>query len=298
MSTASAQLDRAAPSPSLDSIISAYSEVTERLQQSHDRLVGEVRRLREQVDEKNRELARRERLAALGEMAAGVAHEIRNPLSGINLYAAVLARDLADRPSSRELAEKIVSGVRTLDGIVGDVLTFANQSSAASVAVSVEEVVQAVVESAEPQRQAADLAVHIAHSVAGARVWADSNQLQRALLNILLNAIHAAGEGGNVWIAVSTSADAPWVSIDIADDGPGVAPEMRDRVFNPFFTTKDSGTGLGLAIAHGIAEAHGGRVSVESRRGGGARFCLTLRSAAAAVAQEAPVLAVGRRSKV
>src|SRR5262245_45253453 len=106
----------------LGAIIAAYNDVTERLKRSHERLVTEVCLLRDQLDEKNRELARRERLAALGEMAAGVAHEIRNPLSGISLYASMLSRDLGDRPDCRRLAERISGGVKALDGIVGDIL--------------------------------------------------------------------------------------------------------------------------------------------------------------------------------
>jgi len=263
----------------LDAIVTAYNDVTERLKHSHDRLADEVRRLRDQLDEKNRELARRERLAALGEMAAGVAHEIRNPLSGINLYASVLCRDLVDRPKCCQLAERIVSGVRTLDSIVGDILAFASQGPADCCPVAVEQVVRAVLESAEARRQASNVTVHVAPNVAGAEVVGDFNQLQRAVLNITLNAIDAAGRDGNVWISAAEVDAAAQTSIDIADDGLGIDPSMRERVFNPFFTTKDSGTGLGLAIVHGIAEAHGGRVCVEARPGGGAWFRLVLPSA-------------------
>lgn len=268
----------AKPETTLDAIIATYNDVTERLKRSHDRLAGEVRRLRDQLDEKNRELARRERLAALGEMAAGVAHEIRNPLSGINLYASVLCQDLSDRPPCRQLAEKIVTGVRTLDGIVGDILVFANQTPPETHAVPVAQVVGAVVDLVEPERRAANTTIHVAPSVAGAEVMADFNQLQRAILNVTLNAIEAAGSEGNVWVSVAKEGGGTWTSIDIADDGPGIDPSILDRVFNPFFTTKDSGTGLGLAIAHGIVEAHGGRVSVETRPGGGARFRLIVRA--------------------
>lgn len=264
--------------PALNAIISAYNEVTERLKCSHDRLAGEVRRLHDQLEEKNRELARRERLAALGEMAAGVAHEIRNPLSGINLYASVLCQDLGDRPQCRQLAEKIVSGVRTLDGIVGDILAFANPSAMESRPVSVGEVVGTVVELVEPDRQASNTTLHVAPEIADAKVIADFNQLQRAILNIALNAVAAAGEGGNVWISTTEADHGAETSIDIADDGPGIDPLAHERVFNPFFTTRDSGTGLGLAIVHRIAEAHGGRVCAEVRPGGGALFRLTLRS--------------------
>jgi signal transduction histidine kinase len=277
MSTAPAVV--AESEPALGTIIAAYNEVTERLKQSHDRLAGEVRRLRVQLDQKNRELARRERLAALGEMAAGVAHEIRNPLSGINLYASVLCQDLHDRPNCRNLAERIVSGVRALDGVVGDILAFAGQTPIHLRPVSVAEVVATVVELVEPERRATGVSLHVDESVAGALVEADLNQLQRALLNITLNAIDATGEAGNVWISVSLEDGGASTSIEIGDDGPGIDAAARDRMFNPFFTTKETGTGLGLAIVHRIAEAHGGRVRADNRPEGGARFQVVLRSA-------------------
>src|SRR3954462_13454304 len=111
----------------LGRIIMAYSEVTERLQQSHDQLTGTVGRLREELGEKNRLLERRNRLAALGEMAAGLAHEIRNPLGGIQLYASLLAKDVSDRPESHKLVGKITAGVKRLESLVTQVLQFSRE---------------------------------------------------------------------------------------------------------------------------------------------------------------------------
>ena len=262
----------------LGAIIAAYNDVTERLKRSHERLVTEVCLLRDQLDEKNRELARRERLAALGEMAAGVAHEIRNPLSGISLYASMLSRDLNDRPDCRRLAERISGGVKALDGIVGDILAFAGPSQAETRAVRVDRAVEGALELAEARRRDMDADVHVSPGLGGRTVMADENQLERALLNVLLNAIDAAGEGGRVWIALH-DAGPGMRGIEIADDGPGVDPSCTERIFNPFFTTKETGTGLGLAIVHRIVEAHGGRVEIASRPGGGAVFRLVLRAA-------------------
>src|SRR3982751_6155643 len=111
----------------LGRIILAYSEVTERLQQSHDQLTGTVQRLRNELSEKNRLLERRNRLAALGEMAAGMAHEIRNPLGGIQLYASMLAKDVTDRPDSHKLVRKISGGVKRLEALVSQVLQFTRE---------------------------------------------------------------------------------------------------------------------------------------------------------------------------
>src|SRR5438045_3746046 len=111
----------------LGRIIMAYSEVTDKLQQSHERLERTVESLREELGEKNRLLERKNRLAALGEMAAGMAHEIRNPLGGIQLYASMLAKDVADRPASLEVVKKISAGVKRLEGLVSQVLQFTRE---------------------------------------------------------------------------------------------------------------------------------------------------------------------------
>ena len=112
----------------LTGIIRAYNEVTERLKRSHEALAREVCRLRDELHHKNKELQRRERLAALGEMAAGVAHEIRNPLGGIGIYASLLERDLAGQPKQLDMVRKMSGGIGNLDAIVGDILAFAGDS--------------------------------------------------------------------------------------------------------------------------------------------------------------------------
>src|SRR5215212_5770223 len=114
----------------LGRIIMAYSEVTEKLQESHERLEHTVRALREELSDKNRQLERKNRLAALGEMAAGMAHEIRNPLGGIRLYASMLESDLKDRPDSAAVVQKITGGVKRLEGVVSQVLQFTREMRA------------------------------------------------------------------------------------------------------------------------------------------------------------------------
>jgi len=264
----------------LAGIISSYNEVTERLKSAHERLSHEVFLLREELAEKNRELARKKRLAALGEMAAGVAHEIRNPLGGIQLYASLLARDLEDRPQARELATRISAGVSTLDGIVGDILAFAGNAEVKLEPVELAAVVAEALELAAPQQRARDATVHADPEACDVLVLGSSSQLERAVLNLLFNALDAAGEGGNVWVTCTPQNDRGVVELAVADDGPGVSPELVDRIFDPFFTSKDSGTGLGLAIVHRVIESHGGTVRVTARRGGGAVFTLGLRPAA------------------
>jgi len=259
----------------LGAIINAYNEVTERLKHSHDRLLQETRRLREELAEKNRELARRQRLAALGEMAAGVAHEIRNPLGGIQLYASLLIRDLQENPAACGLAVRIDEGVRALESVISDVLAFAGGAEPQPAEVALAGLVRACCESVEPLRQRLKASVVIDESVEGERLHVDGGQIQRALLNLMLNALEAAGKEGTVWLFVKAEG-AKGRAIHVADNGPGIADELKDRVFNPFFTTKDSGTGLGLAIVHRIVEAHGGSIQVFDRAGGGAEVVVHL----------------------
>jgi len=258
----------------LAAIITAYNEVTERLKESHEALRVEVARLSDEVERKNLELARRERLSALGEMAAGLAHEIRNPLGGIQMYVSLLARDLTQ--SQMEVAQKISKGVRALDDLVGEVLVFAGDGEPRPSRVRLKEVVSQALELAEVKRDEHNVTVEVSADVATTELLVDEGQLLRAILNLLMNAIEAAPSAGHVWIGCNVQAGEGMAAIGVSDDGEGIALGMRDRVFNPFFTTKDQGTGLGLAIVHRIAEAHGGRVSAAPRLGGGSTFTLTL----------------------
>ena len=135
----------------LGAIVLQYNEVTERLKASHEQLLSEVARLREELAHKNRELERRERLAALGHMAAGLAHEIRNPLGSIQLFASLLGRDLVDAPKQFQLVEKISRAVHLLDGLVGDVLTFAKPCEPQRDEVVLGRIVDEVVELMAPR---------------------------------------------------------------------------------------------------------------------------------------------------
>lgn len=258
----------------LGRIIMAYSEVTDRLQQSHDQLQQTVESLRTELGEKNRLLERRNRLAALGEMAAGMAHEIRNPLGGIQLYASLLAKDVADRSDSLLLVTKISAGVKRLEGLVSQTLHFTREIGASISQVDLAEI---VAQAAELSHNAM-LARSITCTVDGPEelpVLADAALIGQALLNLLLNAADATPDGGTISVtynAPSPESGARQFHLVIRDSGPGIPAAILDKVFNPFFTTKDNGTGLGLAIVHRIVEAHEGTISVTNPVDGGARF--------------------------
>ncbi len=258
----------------LGAIISAYSDVTERLKVAHEQLNAEVGRLNKELARKNAELRRRERLAALGEMAAGLAHEIRNPLGGIALYASMLEGQLGKLPKAQSAASKISQGVRELDRLVCEILDFAQEQSLERQTCLLEDVIAGLKDSLRPWADEHGGGVVIEESAASIEVYCDPTRLKRVLLNLMMNGVQAAGEGGLVRLSARRREDG--VEIAIVDNGPGIPAENMDRIFNPFFTTRSTGTGLGLAIVHSIVEAHGGTIRVSNREEGGAQFMIRL----------------------
>jgi signal transduction histidine kinase len=258
----------------LGRVIMAYSEVTEKLQQSHDQLKSTVDMLRKELSKKNRQLERRKRLAALGEMAAGLAHEIRNPLGGIQLYASMLSKDVADRPDSQQIVGKISAGVKRLESLVGQVLQFSREIKINVSPMDLAGVVHQAVELTSQQAMNANVAVEII-GPDSLLIEADPLLLGQTLMNLVLNAIEAIGGPGKVRIAYGPAVakdDARQCHLTIVDNGPGIPANVLDRIFNPFFTTKDTGTGLGLSIVHRVIEAHDGTITASNVEGGGARF--------------------------
>jgi signal transduction histidine kinase len=272
----------------LASIISAYNEVTEQLRLSHEGLERQVRKLREELADKSARLARSERLAALGQMAAGLAHEIRNPLGGIQLFASLLEKDLGHLPEQQALAQKISRGVCALDGLVNDILDFAGEIRLQLSQVNLVELAAQSLELLAPvareyqARVATDLPERIP-------VVADANQLRSALMNLLRNAFEASGVAGEISVSAGREAATNTACLRITDSGQGVPPEHMDKIFNPFFTTKETGTGLGLSMVHRIVDAHGGRIKVENLPGGGACFQIELPCEARTARQPAPM---------
>lgn len=264
----------------LVAVLQTYNEVTERLKRSHESLAREVCRLREELYEKNKQLQRRERLAGLGEMAAGVAHEIRNPLGGIGLFVSLLESDLADRPRQLAILRKMSAAIRDLESLVSDILAFAGDAEPNRQRVSAGELLDAVMERTVPKAQALHAKIEIDPAILPATVYCDPAQVERAIANLVFNALDAAGSGGHIRIRrEARRRDDRLIRVVVEDDGPGIAPDLLHRIFNPFFTTKDNGTGLGLAIVHRIAESNGGSVTAGNRQGGGAAFVLSLPSA-------------------
>lgn len=283
MSTTPSQPNPKLTAGELAELIEAFNGVTGRLTATHEELKAEVSRLTAELSAANQELERSKRLAALGQMAAGIAHEVRNPLGSIRLYAKMLVDDLADRQGERGIAEKIAKAATHLDGVVGDVLAFSREFRVRPQPFEAVALFNDVVESCvHPQSR-----VRVELKGGDTEVVGDQSLLQQAVVNLVRNAIEIMSEspappGGHVLtLAASPTAKrrgkAASVELSVSDTGPGVPPEIVERMFNPFFTTRETGTGLGLAIVHRIADAHGGAVRVDRTPGRiGARFVLTV----------------------
>lgn len=262
----------------LAQIITAYNQVTEKLQASHETLKAEVHRLRTELASTNAQLQRSKRLSALGEMAAGMAHEIRNPLAAIHLYAKMVLEDLtADQPdmeTAKTNTQKIASAVRGLNGIVNDVLSFSRDLTPRITVIDPAQALAAAVEAQRPAIDAAQIDVVVDTPDPGLCLTADADLVHQALVNLVRNAVEAMRDADSRTLRLAAEQDDGIVVLTVRDSGPGIAEADVDRIFNPFFTTRNTGTGLGLAIVHRIVDAHGGSVLVHNDHG--AVFALTL----------------------
>jgi signal transduction histidine kinase len=266
-------VDRLDSQPDLRAILDAWNEATQRLQRTHEALQQEVRRLSDELEAKNRELARKNRLADLGQMAAHVAHEVRNNLVPMKLYLSLLRRRISTDAGSLDVLDKVLAGFTAMEATVGDLLQFSGQRDPDWNTFDLRTLIDDICDGLAPQLDAQHICVRI-DCPRGQRMRADREMLRRGLLNLVLNAVDAMPCGGDLSLTACRTAGG--VEIEVADSGPGVPPRIAEHLFEPFFTTKSSGTGLGLAIVERIAQAHGGRAIVANCPEGGAAFTLII----------------------
>ena len=229
----------------------------------------------EQLEERER---LRDRLAALGEMAAAIAHEVKNPLAGIEVMAGMLRRQLPASPDAQTMLGDIIKEAKMANAIVIEVLDFVRPIRLQVEPVALADVVQDAIAMAESH--AARGHVQVALTMPGdlPRLHGDHHQLRQLFTNLLVNAFEALGGAGEVQIAAAAIAEedggpgvenaGPMVLLTVRDDGPGIPADVVDRIFSPFFTTKPQGSGLGLAIVRKIVDAHDGRIDVGTATGG------------------------------
>jgi two-component system nitrogen regulation sensor histidine kinase GlnL len=238
----------------------------------------------EQMEERER---LRDRLAALGEMAAAIAHEVKNPLASIEVMAGVLKRQLSDHGDALEHLNDIIKEAKMANAIVVEVLEFVRPLQLQVERVSLDEVIKDSITLAEGKmrRGAVSISTHLAAEVP--ELLADGHQLRQLFSNLLANAFEAlAGEGHVDVRATLVPADealsaadepaVPLVMVEVRDSGPGIGADDLERIFSPFFTTKPQGTGLGLAIVRKVVDAHDGRIDAVSAPERGAAFRVTL----------------------
>ena len=237
-------------------------------------LLTEMRQLRDDLEGKNRELARNHRLAELGQMATHAAHKVLNNLMPVTLYSSLLERRIPDDPEAREMVERIQLGLAALDDTVNDLIHFTSDRKPRWTSFSAGALLDEVCNHLSPQISAHGIRIQIDIDPRDQTILADRLMLQRALINLVLNAVDAMPAGGELVItAIGTDTG---VEIEVADSGPGISDQLRDQVFEPFFTTKGIGMGLGLSIVDRIAELHGGVVTAQNCPEGGAAFTLSI----------------------
>jgi len=232
----------------------------------HD--VTDTHRMRQQVE-------RNQRLAAMGEMVAGLAHQLRTPLSAALLYTATLRQPELPPADRGRVADRAIERLRYLERLIRDMLMFARGDSLGRQWFGICDLVAELGHTLEPLARAKQLTFSPDCACGRMELLGDRKALGGALTNLLENAIQASAAGGEVGFVV-TADDEGNVHFAVTDNGQGIEPSQQERLFEPFFTTRAEGTGLGLAIARGVARGHGGDITIDSLPGHGSTFTMTL----------------------
>lgn len=259
--------------PELSELLDAWQTATARLEKTHAQLRDEVSRLTTELEVKNRELARKNRLADLGEMASHVAHEVRNSLTPITLYLSLLRRSLTGDAKGLEVLGKAEAGFTALEATVNDLLAFSAHRQPHPTHFLVSELIEEISESLAPQFDAQAVAIEL-DVPPNTLLWADREMIRRAVLNLMLNALDVMPQGGELVVTACEGFEG--FELEIADSGPGIRDEDEGRLFEPFYSTKETGTGLGLSVVAHVAESHGGSVIAENCPEGGAAFTIRI----------------------
>lgn len=255
------------------------------LQQERERLLLEIetwnRELQSRVREKSEalqraqaEIAQTEKLAALGYLAAGMAHEIRNPLNSISLFTQLLGQGVHDS-ESQDYLDKILKEVDRIDGIIRRLVEAANRRRSAAQDVRIEQVVRDSLAIFSPQVEARQIQVTFDCPEELPSIKADTSELEQIFTNLFQNALEEIGKGGDLNIGLRSGSN-NGIEIRVSDNGGGIRPEDRDAIFKPFFSTKSLGTGIGLPVAQRIARLYRGDLTVEHSSPAGTTFLVVL----------------------
>ncbi|MFZ3276402.1 MAG: ATP-binding protein [Candidatus Sulfotelmatobacter sp.] len=270
----------------------SFNDMSLQLRAANEQIMTWAKTLEDRVDEKTKELRSAhdhvlhvEKMASLGKMAAVVAHEVNNPLSGILTYAKLLRKWVASgqagndkRDEAMECLELIATESRRCGELIKNLLSLSRSAPMNLQSVDLHEVINRSLLLVRHQLEHAGIDLQLKLEEDMPRLHCDAAQIEQVLLALIMNAIDAMPRGGNLWIANLLNDDETEISIEVRDDGAGIAPDVLPQIFEPFMTTKEHGrgVGLGLAISRGIVERHNGRIEVESHLGKGTTFTLTL----------------------
>jgi nitrogen-specific signal transduction histidine kinase/iron only hydrogenase large subunit-like protein len=245
-------------------------KIYQQLKKSHKQLQSS----HQELEQAHAQLIKTEKFASLGQLAAGVAHEINNPLGTITIYSHLLLKSLENEDPRKEDIELIISEANRAKEIVQGLLSFARETKLRESEMNVNDLLEDVLALISNQSLFYNIKIEKSFYQDIPSINADETKLKQVFLNIILNAAQAME--GNGKLILGTSTDKKQIKIKIQDTGPGIPPENMDKLFSPFFTTKEKGTGLGLAISYGIIERHKGRIDVYSELGKGSTFTIIL----------------------
>ncbi|RKY58896.1 MAG: hypothetical protein DRP95_05540, partial [Candidatus Latescibacterota bacterium] len=261
----------------LIALISVFIAVVVSLAVS-DLLIKALKHRDEKLEEKQRQITQSEKLAALGQVAAGVAHEIRNPLASIKVGIHSIQKEIGEKldlnDEIREDIEIIKKDIDRIASIIARFLSFARPAEPNYEPINVNSILTQTISLVRTKMKEQGIQLKLSLSEDLPPLMGDREQLKQVFLNIILNAIQAMPNGGK--IEISTGLGDGIVQVKISDTGCGIPKDLKERIFDPFFTTKDDGTGLGLSIAQGIVERHRGKIEVVSEEGKGSTFIVSL----------------------
>ncbi|NLW35209.1 MAG: 4Fe-4S binding protein [Syntrophorhabdus aromaticivorans] len=251
-------------------LLERSKKIYQQLEKSH----RELQLSHNELEQAHAQLIRTEKLASIGQLAAGVAHEINNPLGTITIYAHLMQKSLEPDDPRKEDMALIISEANRAKEIVQGLLSFARETKLRASEVSVNDVLEDVLDLVVNQSLFHNIKIKKSLDPDLPTIIADEAQLKQVFLNIILNAAQAMEGSGK--LSIGTSNDRKQVKVRIQDTGPGIPPEVMGNLFTPFVTTKEKGTGLGLAISYGIVERHEGKIDVETEMGKGSTFTISL----------------------
>jgi two-component system NtrC family sensor kinase len=295
-------------SDELGDLAQSFNLMSLQLRSANEQIVSWAHTLEQRVDDKTRELTRAhdqmlivEKMASIGKMAAVVAHEINNPLSGILTYAKLIRKWVDSgtgeqhRQEAHDCLDLIASESRRCGELVRNLLTFSRVTPMHPEPVDLKHVVDRLVLLVHHKLEMSGIQLQQEFPSDLPRIYSDPSHIEQVLLALVMNAIDAMPRGGNIWLKAWTKAETNELALEVRDDGPGIPPDILPHIFDPFLTTKETGkgVGLGLAISQSIVERHHGHIEVKTETGSGTTFTVTLPIAGADASLEGATMVGG-----